>query len=53
MKTLISTVALALALGFSGPVLAGDVSTAANAADCEKAGGTWDANTNKCSEKKM
>jgi hypothetical protein len=53
MKTLISTFALALALGFVGPALAGDVSKASNAADCEKAGGTWDANTSKCTEKKM
>jgi hypothetical protein len=53
MKTLISTFALALALGFAGPALAGDVSKASNAADCEKAGGTWDANTSKCTEKKM
>jgi len=53
MKTLISTFALAIALGFAGPVLAGDVSKAANQADCEKAGGTWDANTSKCGEKKM
>jgi hypothetical protein len=53
MKTLMSTFALALALGFAGPALAGDVTSAATQADCEKAGGMWDAATSKCSEKQM
>jgi hypothetical protein len=53
MKALISMFALALALAFTGPAFAGDVTKATNAADCEKAGGTWDASTNNCSEKKM
>jgi len=53
MKTLVSMFALALALAFTGPAFAGDVTKATNAADCEKAGGMWDASTNKCSEKKM
>ena len=53
MKTLVSTFALALALAFTGPAFAGDVTQAKNAADCEKAGGMWDAATNMCSEKKM
>ncbi len=53
MKTLISTFTLALALGFAGPALAGDVSSATTQADCEKAGGMWDAATSKCSEKQM
>jgi hypothetical protein len=53
MKTLISTLAVALALAFTGPVFAGDVTTAKTAADCEKAGGMWDATTNVCTEKKM
>ena len=53
MKTLVSTFALALALAFTGPALAGDVTTAKTQADCEKAGGVWDAATYKCSEKKM
>ena len=43
---------LALALAVTGPAFAGDVTKATNAADCEKAGGMWDASTNKCSEKK-
>ena len=48
MKTLASTVALALALAFAGSAFAGDVTTAKTQADCEKAGGTWDASTKKC-----
>jgi len=53
MKTLISTLAVALALAFTGPAFAGDVTTAKTQADCEKAGGMWDAKTGTCSEKKM
>lgn len=53
MKTLVSTFALALALAFTGPAFAGDVTTAKTQADCEKAGGMWDAATSKCSAKKM
>jgi hypothetical protein len=53
MKTLVSTFALALALAFAGPAFAGDVTTAKNQADCEKAGGMWDTATKVCSEKKM
>jgi hypothetical protein len=52
MKTLISMFALALALAFTSPAFAGDVTKATNAADCEKDGGMWDASTNKCKEKK-
>ena len=53
MKAILSTLALALALAFAGPAFAGDVTTAKTQADCEKAGGAWDAATGKCSEKKM
>lgn len=49
MKTLIST----LALAFTGPAFAGDVTKATDKASCDQAGGTWDAQTNKCTEKKM
>jgi hypothetical protein len=52
MKTLISTFALALALAFTGPAFAGDVSAAKNKPDCEKAGGMWNADTSICSKKK-
>jgi hypothetical protein len=51
MKTLVSMLAMALALAFTGPAFAGDVTTAKTQADCEKAGGMWDAQTNKCAAK--
>ena len=53
MKTLISMLALALALAFAAPAFAGDVTAAKTQADCQKAGGMWDAKTNTCSAKKM
>ena len=53
MKTLISTLAVALALAFTGPAFAGVATAAKTEADCKKAGGMWDAATNTCSEKKM
>jgi hypothetical protein len=49
MKALISILALALALAFTGPAFAGGVATAKTEADCTKAGGAWDAATNTCS----
>jgi hypothetical protein len=52
MKSLVSMFALALALAFTGPAFAEDVTKATNAADCEKAGGMWGASTNKCGDKK-
>ena len=51
MKTLISTFALALALAFTGPAFAGDVTKATTKADCDKAGGKWDDSMKKCAEK--
>ena len=53
MKTIVSIFALTLALTFTGPAFAGDVTAAKTAADCAKAGGTWNATTNMCEEKKM
>jgi hypothetical protein len=53
MKTLLSIFALALALAFTGPAFAGDVTAAKTEADCAKAGGTWNATTKMCEEKKM
>jgi hypothetical protein len=53
MKTLLSICALATALAFAGPALAGDPKSAKNELDCQKAGGVWDATANLCSEKKM
>jgi hypothetical protein len=52
MKTFMSMLAVAAAVAFTGPAFAGDVTAATNQADCEKAGGQWDANTSKCAEKK-
>jgi hypothetical protein len=44
-------VALGLALAFTAPSFAADVTKAKTQADCEKAGGMWDAKTSKCSKK--
>ena len=52
MKTFMSMLAVATAVAFTGPAFAGDVTAATNQADCEKAGGLWDANASKCTEKK-
>ena len=52
MKTLISIFAVTLALAFTGPAFAG-AAAAKTEADCVKAGGTWDATTKMCEEKKM
>jgi flagellin-like protein len=52
MKGLASIIALALAIAFTGPAFAQDVTSAKTAADCEKAGGMWDAATNTCAAKK-
>jgi hypothetical protein len=52
MKALITLAALAVAVAVTGPAFAGDVTSAKTQADCEKAGGMWDAATSACSEKK-
>ena len=52
MKTFLSIFALTLALAFTGPAFAGDVTAAKTEADCAKAGGTWNATTKMCEEKK-
>src|SRR5262249_7940953 len=46
MKNLVLIVALGLAVAFTTSVFAGDTE-----ADCQKAGGTWDAKTKTCSNK--
>ena len=53
MKALTSLFVLAVGLAFTGPALAGDVTTAKTEADCKKAGGEWDSKMNMCMEKKM
>jgi len=52
MKALISTLAVALALAFTGPAFAG-ATAAKTEADCKKAGGMWDAQTYKCAPKQQ
>jgi hypothetical protein len=51
MKTVISSLVLALALAFTGPAFAGDVTKATDKASCDKAGGVWDDSAKKCTEK--
>jgi hypothetical protein len=53
MKSLVSILAVTVALAFTGPAFAGDVTAAKTEADCAKAGGTWNATTKMCEEKKM
>ena len=53
MKALISALALTLAIAFTGPAFAGTAAEAKTKADCDKAGGKWDAANSKCSEGKM
>ena len=48
MKFLISIVALTLALAVNGPAFAGDATIPKTKAECEKAGGRWDAAGDKC-----
>jgi hypothetical protein len=51
MKTLVSTLALAVALAFTVPAFAGPGSLPTNKNDCEKAGKVWDEANKKCVEK--
>ena len=48
MKALISIFAVTLSLAFTVPAFGGDDETEAQ---CQKAGGTWDAKTKHCSGK--
>ena len=51
MKTCISIFAIVRALAFTGTAFAGDVTAAKTQADCQKAGGVWNADTNTCQAK--
>jgi len=51
MKALLSMLLIAFAVAVTGPAFAGDVSQAKTEADCTKAGGVWNADTNTCSAK--
>jgi ABC-type nickel/cobalt efflux system permease component RcnA len=53
MKGLVSILVLAIGLAFTVPAFAGDMTAAKTKADCAKAGGTWNATTKMCEEKKM
>jgi hypothetical protein len=50
-KLVAAILALGLAVAFTAPTFAADVTTAKTKADCTKAGGIWDAKTSKCSKK--
>jgi hypothetical protein len=49
MKSLISILAVTLALAFTGPAFAGLQDTQ-NKGDCQAGGGTWDDAAGKCGE---
>ena len=51
MRTIAYALALALGVAFATSAFAQDVSTAKTKADCDKAGGMWDAATNTCTAK--
>jgi hypothetical protein len=51
MRTIGYALALVLGVAFAASAFAGDVSTAKTKADCDKAGGMWDATTNTCKSK--
>ena len=50
-KVVAAVVALGLAVAFTAPVFAADVTTAKTKADCTKAGGVWDAKAKACKPK--
>lgn len=51
MKSILSILALSMAIGFTVPAFAGPGSTITNKEDCEKAGKVWDEAGKKCVEK--
>ena len=51
MKSLLTFLALAIAVAFTAPAFAGPGSTIPNKEDCEKAGKVWDDAGKKCVEK--
>jgi len=50
-KVVAAVVAVGLAVAFTAPTFAADVTKAKTQADCTKAGGTWDATTKTCKGK--
>jgi hypothetical protein len=56
MKNITAIIALALAVAFAGPAFAGAAggdAAPATKADCEKAGGVWDAANNACAQQQQ
>ena len=51
MKSLVTILAVAIAVAFTVPAFAGPGSTITNKEDCEKAGKVWDDAGKKCVEK--
>jgi len=51
MKTFVTMLALAGAVAFTAPAFAGDAASAKTEADCQAAGGMWDASSSTCAEK--
>ena len=50
-KVVAAVVALGLAVAFTAPAFAADVTTAKTKAECTKAGGMWDAKGKTCKAK--
>jgi hypothetical protein len=51
MRSITYALALALEVAFAAPAFAADVTAAKTKADCDKAGGVWDATTKTCAAK--
>ena len=51
MRTIAYALALTLGVAFASAAFAGDVTMAKTKADCDKAGGVWDATNNTCAAK--
>jgi hypothetical protein len=51
MRTIAYALALALGVAFASTAFAGDVTMAKTKADCDKAGGVWNASTSTCKSK--
>jgi hypothetical protein len=51
MKSIAYALAMILGVAFANSAFAADVTMAKTKADCDKAGGVWDATTNTCAAK--
>jgi hypothetical protein len=52
-KVVAAIVAIGIAVAFTAPSFAADVTTAKTHSACTKAGGMWDAKTKSCKPKSM